>query len=206
MNASCQIWMSHVYEWVMSLMNQSCHLWMRHVTYEVKHVTYRGVSHMNASCHNFIFDFQLFFETWRALLHIYHRSWKTYQWISHVTFERVMSHLNESCHIWMSHVTFEWVMSHLNVSCHIWMSHVTFECVVSQFFLPSSDLAPHVVSLKTFTYEWATSHLDASCQKKKKCTGPGEPCSTYRRSWDSHLWMSHVTFEWVMSQKNFFLF
>ena len=45
---------------------------------------------------------------------------------------------NESCHIWMSHVTYEWVMSHMNESrhiwmvqwnesCHIWMSHVPYE-------------------------------------------------------------------------------
>jgi len=25
-----------------------------------------------------------------------------------------MSHMDESCHIWMSHVTYEWVMSHMN--------------------------------------------------------------------------------------------
>jgi len=31
--------------------------------------------------------------------------------------------LNESCHIWMSYVTYEWVMSHMNESCQ--MSHVT---------------------------------------------------------------------------------
>ena len=36
----------------------------------------------------------------------------------------------ESCHIWMSHVTHECVMSHMNVSCHIWTSHVTYERVM----------------------------------------------------------------------------
>jgi len=40
---------------------------------------------------------------------------------------RHVTHMNESCHIWMSHVTYEWVMSHMNESCHIWMSHVTYE-------------------------------------------------------------------------------
>jgi len=48
-------------------------------------------------------------------------------WMSHVTYEWVMSHLNESCHIWMTHVTYEWVMSHMNESCHIWVSHVTYD-------------------------------------------------------------------------------
>jgi len=27
----------------------------------------------------------------------------------------------------MSHVTYEWVMSHMKESCHIWMRHVTYE-------------------------------------------------------------------------------
>jgi len=39
--------------------------------------------------------------------------------------------MNESCHIWMSHATYEWVVSHMNESCHIWMSHATYECVMS---------------------------------------------------------------------------
>jgi len=43
--------------------------------------------------------------------------------------------MNESGHTWMSHVTYEWdmshmnwVMTHMNESCHIWMGHVTYEC------------------------------------------------------------------------------
>jgi len=43
----------------------------------------------------------------------------------YVTYEWVMSHMNESCHIWMSHVTYEWVMSHMNESCQIW---IIWEC------------------------------------------------------------------------------
>ena len=39
--------------------------------------------------------------------------------MSHVTYERVMSHMNESCLIWMRHVSYEWVMSHINESCHV---------------------------------------------------------------------------------------
>jgi len=37
--------------------------------------------------------------------------------------------MNELCHIWMSHVTYEWVMSHMNESCHIWMSHVSSSAI-----------------------------------------------------------------------------
>ena len=41
--------------------------------------------------------------------------------IHHVTWEWVMSHVNESCHMWMSHVTCEWVTSHVNESCPKWL-------------------------------------------------------------------------------------
>jgi len=36
-----------------------------------------------------------------------------------------MSHITESCHIWMSHVTYDQVMSRMQESCHGWTSHVT---------------------------------------------------------------------------------
>jgi len=31
--------------------------------------------------------------------------------------------MNESYHILMSHVTYEWVISHIDESCHIWMTY-----------------------------------------------------------------------------------
>ena len=37
--------------------------------------------------------------------------------------------MNESCLTWMSHVSYEWVMSHMNEPCLIWMSHVAHERV-----------------------------------------------------------------------------
>ena len=45
-------------------------------------------------------------------------------WMSHVSYEWVMSHMNESCLLWMSHVSYEWVMSSMNESCLIWMNYV----------------------------------------------------------------------------------
>ena len=66
-------------------------------------------------------------------------------WMSHVTYERGMSHINGSCHAWMSYFPHEWVTSHSNgprytyesvtshmnmgshiqVTSHMWMSHIT---------------------------------------------------------------------------------
>ena len=65
---------------------------------------------------------------------------KPSQWVlrtSHVTYQRVMSHMNESCHIWMSHVTYQRVKSRMNESCHIRTSHVTYQRVMSQIISTS---------------------------------------------------------------------
>ena len=51
--------------------------------------------------------------------------------MSHVTYDRVMSHMIESCHIWSSHVTYDRVMSHMNEACHV-MSNVSSSSTSSQ--------------------------------------------------------------------------
>jgi len=65
--------------------------------------------------------------------------------MSHVTYEWVVSHINESCHVWMSRVPYKWVMSrimHHDTSCHVWM---------------------HLVALMCHgTYEWGTSLMNTS--------------------------------------------
>jgi len=68
-------------------------------------------------------------------------------WMSHITYEWVMSHMDESCHIWMSYVTCEFGMLRRNESCHIWMSHVTYEWVMSH------------LNESYHTYEWVVSHI-----------------------------------------------
>jgi len=101
-------------------------------------------------------------------------------WMWHVTYDWVVPHMNETCHIWMSHVTYEWVMScmqeswciwdvdtldvNVNVSCH------TYDWVMSNMWVW------HV------TYGWVMSHLFMSVAR--------------------HIWMSHATHEWVMSHMN----
>jgi len=48
--------------------------------------------------------------------------WRGGAWwqMSHVTYEQLMSYMNELCHRWVSHVTYEWVMSRMNDLCQIW--------------------------------------------------------------------------------------
>jgi len=83
--------------------------------------------------------------------------------MSHVTYEWVMSHMNESCHIWMSDFTYESVMSHMNESHHIWMSHVTYEWVMSH--MNESCLTHEWESCRK--YEWAT-HMNVSSHTYKR--------------------------------------
>jgi len=96
-NESHHIWRSHVR---CEGAAESCHVWKSHVTYGW--VTSRCPSAASSPP-------------------------RIVQWVtcgmSHVTYERVTSHVNESRHIWMSHVTYERVTSHMNESRDIWMSH-----------------------------------------------------------------------------------
>jgi len=105
----CHIWVQQARKWVMSRMNESCHIWMSHVTHS--YVTSQG-GHTECVC----------------VSHLITAGAR----VSHVTYERVMSHVNESCHtIWFQQAH-NWVMSRMNESCHMWMSHVTHERVTSQ--------------------------------------------------------------------------
>jgi len=36
-----------------------------------------------------------------------------------------MPRMNESCHVWISHVTYNFVVSHMSKSCRLWMSRFT---------------------------------------------------------------------------------
>jgi len=81
-------------------------------------------------------------------------------WMSHVTYEWVLSHMNESCRIWMSHVTFGWVISHMNELCHIWISH----CKCLQWNTSSSTRLVYTneschIWMSHVTHEWVMSHM-----------------------------------------------
>jgi len=97
---------------------------------------------------------------------------------SHVTYEWVMSHLNESCHIWMSHVTYEWVMSHMNESCRIWMSRISYKWVTSH------------------AYEWVTSRVNESW---RICVCRSAQMQRRSKMGLWHTWTSHVICIWVTS-------
>jgi len=115
-----------------------------------------------------------------------------YIWMSHVTYEWVMSHMNESCHIWMSHVnesslechTYEWVISHIwtshvthvNESCHIWTSHVTH--VNESCHIWTSHVSNVV-------------HMNESCQTCERVVSHAS-CHTRKRVM-SRIWTSHIT-------------
>jgi len=120
-----------------------------------------------------------------------------HMWMSHGTYECVMSH------IWMSHVTkiswsarclrFEclfvyvicgWVMEHMNVSCH------TYEWVMSNNINKSCRICGWVMThvwMSHDTSEWIMSHIRMS-----HVLHVNESRHTYE--WVmSHMWMSHAT-------------
>jgi len=107
-----------------------------------------------------------------------------YIWMSHVSYEWVMSHMSHVTHAeglqWcgtpsctMSHVTYEWVMSHMNESCHIWMSHVPYEGVMSHTQRACNGMG-HLPA------QWVVCRMNESCL----------------------IWMIYVSYEWVMSRMN----
>ena len=151
--------------------------------------------------------------------------------MSHVTYEWVMSHMNESCHIRMSHLynliywrmnewcpmsewTHEWVMSRMNESCHIWTSHVTYEWAMSPIQMSHvSYVISHMnESCHIWTFEWVS---DASRSNKwVKTTCSNEKIILHLRmngschkfecsyiSWTNPLILSQLMHEWISHPK-----
>ena len=102
--------------------------------------------------------------------HIWNESRPT--WISHVTYEWIMSRMNEWRHVWMSHVTYEWVTSHMNESCHTWMSQVTHTwiCQITCEWVTSHMNESRHVWMSHVTYEWVMSHMNDSCHTYERYT------------------------------------
>jgi len=175
--------MSHVtYEWVMShttnhtQVNESCH--------------YTSCTQVNRGV--------LFADLPSVYISTCHDTYDSRCiWMSHGTYEWVMSHMNESCHIWLSHVihschiwmshgTYKWVMVHMNESRHTCMSHGTYEWVMVRTSVLRSTMRrsfikiyidePWYIWTSHGTYEWVMVHIN--------------------ESWC--IWMSHGTYKWVM--------
>jgi len=146
-------------------------------------------------------------------------------WMSHVTYEWVMSHMNESCHVayewvishmnqpcsmWMSHVPYEWVTSHMNESCHTWLSHVApysvmYHSVCSVIHEPCHK-HEWVMSRMTVTYVNGSRHVRRSRAMYEWIRSYIEiGHSTHQISHSTHQWVigtSHVMHAGVVSCMN----
>ena len=193
MNESCHIWMNHV------TMNASYRTEMSHVThvtwstshFDMPHLSFWHDSPADESRQMVMWDMNESYRIWMS--HI------TYEWVisqvsesnhirmSHFTYEWVTSHTKESYHIWMSHVTHERVISHMNESRHIWMSHISHmneSCHIWMSHVTHEwshmNESYHVTTWYESVHEWVMSHINESC----------------------HIWMCHVSYEWVISHMN----
>ena len=170
----------------------------------------------------------------------YHLCHDIYKWIKRVVQhmsryrlkdfhkgQRVLSQMNESCHIWMCHGAHEGVMVHVNESCHIrrtqyhafqvmttlwhiWMNLGRYECVMANIWMCHG------------TYEWVLSQMNESWHiwmsrgTYERHTRAIPHMTTYRLSRRStnharygwvmphmkeswYTWMNHVTYDGVIS-------
>jgi len=111
-------------------------------------------------------------------------------WAHYVTYECVMSRLNESCHTWKSHVTREWVTSHVDKSCYAWMRHCTSECAMT---------APCHMWMSHVSHSWGMSpHAHCQAQRKERVMSHlNVTCECVRSIVNDlcHVWMRHATHE-----------
>jgi len=78
-----------------SHVKESWHIWMSHVTHRWENTT---LTVLNDS-------------PWPLIV--------ADEWMSHGTYEWVMSHIHKSQHMWMSHGTYEWVTARMHETCHL---------------------------------------------------------------------------------------
>jgi len=135
-----------------------------------------------------------------------------------------MSHSNESRHIRMSHVTFEWVTSHSNESrssgtwiCHMSHSYVTFHeyVIMNKSYVSFVDESCHIwichMSHSHVTFEWVTSHSNESRSRGTVTYHFTEGRHNQERVYYSNekIWkethyadsLLYVTYEWITLQR-----
>ena len=115
-----------MYAWVMSHITESCPICMSHITYAescriwMSPVTYPWVM----------------------------KTWPSIGNISHNTYEWVLSHMHEACHIWMSHVSFFSVLSNEDLAQY--RRHASWPLVVQEWMIRLSlILRAHHLYLST---------------------------------------------------------
>jgi len=157
----------------------------------MSHVTYRGaIPHIN--------------EPWHV-------------WMSHITYEWVMAHMNEPCHISMSHWTYECSSAciHIYAYTYIYILTYLFGKLPDRHTLSHTSLS-HTLSLTSscspspplsfmYTHVYMCIHtytdrpvgLACACATKSHLSF-SHPLSSVL-SLSRHVWMSHVTHEWVVS-------
>jgi len=135
-----------------------------------------------------------------------HERVMSHMWMSHSTNVNESCHVwNDSCHIQTRHVTYKFDMSRwirragcVWVMSHMWTSYVTYKSVMSRtneschasnircLYLARGLLASHVTHVNDSCRIWMS---DVICMNK---------------SW--HVWISHVTYEWVTSHLQYSIF
>ena len=128
----------------------------------------------------------------------------THAWVtshmSHVTYELILSH---------SHVTYECeVMSHSYVTwLRTWFIHTWHICICV-----ISGICTVTARLRHVMYNWFISHMDKSCHifmshvtyriiTDTFAVAARRRHVIYKRGM-THMYMRHVTYEWVMSRMN----
>jgi len=98
--------------------------------------------------------------------------------LSHVSYEWVMTYMNESRNIrirhiafvtlidalWMRHVSYEWVMSRMYESCNIWIRRVTFlrlswKIQASDSYQKLRCTSPHTLAWHARTHTHTHTHI-----------------------------------------------
>ena len=113
----------------------------------------------------------------------------------------------------MIHVTYEWVMSHMNESCHIWMSHVTYErliCVAFEdFYWPSPAHVRMTIAMNHVAYEWVMARIWMSGvmahiqMRRETCHHMPAHVTGWRRLIGSLIFIRHFPLKWPIFSGSF---
>jgi len=106
--------------------------------------------------------------------HLSAKHWHAFQHTKNTSIPKKKTSLQkESRHIWMSQVSYEWVMSHVNESCLICTSHMNAYIRVTNTFLPETPFCQtlarisanktHICAKKTISAKQLTTRTHQPC-------------------------------------------